>query len=61
MNQNTITDLQRIWNRLRIIALTLESAALEEGDVKEIGSMISDILVDEFQPAIEFIKINADE
>ena len=57
MNQETTAaNLQRIWNRLRILAITLKSDALEDGDVKEIGSMIEDMLVEDFQPAIDAIR-----
>lgn len=51
--KDTTKSLQRIWNRLRVFAITLQSADLEKPDVQEIGRMIEDILVDELQPAIE--------
>ena len=56
MNQETVKDLTRIWDRLRILALTLQHTPLEDGDVKEIGAMIEDLLIAEFNPAIESLK-----
>ena len=55
-NQETADTLQRLYNRLRILAITLKSDALEDGDVKETGAMIEDLLVEELQPSIEAIK-----
>ncbi len=55
-NQETADTLQRLYSRLRILAITLKSDALEDGDVKEIGAMIEDLLVEELQPSIEAIK-----
>lgn len=55
-NQETAETLQRLFNRLRILAITLKSEGLEESDVKEVGAMIEDLLVEELQPAIDAIK-----
>ena len=54
--ENTVKALNRVWDRLRILALTLQHTPLEAGDVKEIGAMIEDLLVTEFNPAIESLK-----
>ena len=56
MNQEIVTNLQRVYNRLRIIAVTLKSNALDETDMPEIGGMIEDLLVEDFQPSIDAIK-----
>ena len=53
MNHDYSADLQRVWNRLRIMALTLQNVQLEDGDVQEIGAMIDDMLVDDLQPVID--------
>lgn len=59
MNKNYSDDLQRIWDRLRIMAITLMHSPLEEGDVREIGSMIEDVLVDSLQPVIDALQQEA--
>lgn len=54
--QRIIEELQRVWDRLCILSLTLKYATLEDCSVKEVGEMISDIIVDDFDPAIEALK-----
>lgn len=56
MDHNYTADLQKIWDRLRVLALTLIRVPLEEGDAQEIGSMIEDIIVDRLQPVIDALK-----
>ena len=57
MNQETVvTNLQRVWNRLRILAIAMKDGSLEESDISEMGSMIEDLLVENFQPAIDALK-----
>lgn len=59
MERKYSDDLQQIWDRLRILAITLKHSPLEEGDVREIGSMIEDILVDSLQPMIDALQQEA--
>lgn len=61
MNQNVTANLDRVWDRLRVLSLTLQQTNLEDGDVKTIGSMIDDILVNDLNSIIETIKTESIE
>ena len=58
MNQS-IKQLRRVWDRLHILAITLEHSGndlIDSADLPEMGYMIDDILVDLLSPAIDEIE-----
>ena len=54
---DAVNALDRVWDRLRVLAITLENGALDdESAVATVGKMIVDLLVDDLDPAIEELK-----
>ena len=53
MDKDSLEILGSAWDRLRVLAITLQQADLEEGDVKTIGRMIDSILAEDLYPVIE--------
>ena len=52
-------QLHHVWDRLHILALTLENGGenqIDSADLPEMGYMIDDILVDLLSPAIDEIE-----